>query len=196
LLNAIDGTIGEREIELARHWNVIDRHIMTLLVAMTTDLDQGSPSGRLYGESLANALAVYLLGRYAVRRRVPTVPKGGLPLYRLRRVLDYIGDNLTEDVSLSELAELAGMSAHHFAELFKKSMSCAPHRYVLQQRIERAKNALHDPKCSVLEAAVLSGFQNPSHFARMFRRFVGVSPSHFQSDQRSLLRTAPHRTTP
>src|SRR5499433_2781443 len=107
LLNAVDETIGQNGIELTEHWNVTDRHIMSVLLALTTDLDAGSPAGRLYGEYLANALAVYLLSRYAVRRRVPTVPKGGLPGYRLRRVLDYIGDNLAQDVSLGELAELA-----------------------------------------------------------------------------------------
>src|SRR5262245_503451 len=190
LLGAIDETIGQKHIELAEHWNVTDRHIMSVLLALTTDLDAGSPAGRIYGEYIANALAVYLLSRYAAQPRVPTVPKGGLPRYRLKRVLDYIGDNLAEDVSLSDLAELATMSAHHFAELFKRSMNCTPHRYVLQERIARAKTALRDPKCTVLDAAVVSGFPNPSHFARMFRRFVGVSPSHFQSDQTSLLRSA------
>src|SRR5262249_37692100 len=124
------------------------------------------------------------------QRRVPTLPKGGLPGYRLKRVLDYIGDNLAEDVSLTDLAELAGMSAHHFAELFKRSMSCTPHRYVLQEKVERAKIALCDPRCTVLDAGVISGFPNPSHFARMFRRFVGVSPSQFQSDQTSFLKIA------
>jgi len=119
---------------------------------------------------------------------VPTVPKGGLPRYRLKRVLDYIGDNLAEDVRLSDLAELAGMSAHHFAELFKRSMSCTPHRYVLQERFERAKTALRDPRCTVLDAGAVSGFANPSHFARTFRRFVGVSPSQYQFDQTSLAR--------
>src|SRR5215475_14241422 len=188
LLGAIDETIGQKHIELTEHWNALDHQIMSVLLALTTDLDAGSPAGRMYGESLANALAVYLLSRYAVQRRVPMVPKGGLPRCRLRRVLDYIGDNLAEDVSLSDLAELAGMSAHHFAELFKKSMSCTPHRYVLQERIERAKIALRDPRCTVLDAAAISGFPNPSHFARMFRRFVGASPSRYQSDQTSFLR--------
>jgi AraC family transcriptional regulator len=188
LLTAIDETIGQSHIELTEHWNVTDPHIMSVLLALTTDLDAGSPAGRLYGECLANALAVYLLSRYAVRRRVPMVPKGGLPRCRLKRVLDYVGDNLAEDVSLSDLAELAGMSAHHFAELFKRSMGCTPHRYVLHERIGRAKIALRDPRCTVLDAAVISGFPNPSHFARVFRRFVGVSPSQFQSDQTSLLR--------
>src|SRR5262249_7231581 len=188
LLSAIDETSGQNHVELTEHWNVTDRHIMSVLLALTTDLDAGSPAGRRYGDSLANALVVYRLSRSAVRRHVPTVPKGGLPRYRLKRVLDYIGDNLAEDVSLSALAELAGTSAHHFAELFKRSLSCTPHRYVLQERIERAKIALRDPRCTVLDAAVISGFPNPSHFARMFRRFVGVSPSRFQSDQTSLRR--------
>src|SRR5215475_14197973 len=196
LLGAIDETIGQNHIELTEHWNVTDRHIMSVLLALTIDLDAGSPAGRLYGESLANALAVYLLSRYAVQRRVPAVPRGGLPGYRLKRVLDYIGDNLAGDVSLSDLAELAGMSAHHFAELFKKSMSCTPHRYLLQERIERAKIALRDPRCTVLDAAVISGFPNPSHFARTFRRFVGASPSRYQSDQTSLLRTAQRGAAP
>ena len=196
LLNAIDEPIGQNDIELTEHWNVTDHHIMRVLSALTADLDAGSPAGRLYGESLANALAVYLLNRYAVQRRVSTVSKGGLPGYRLKRVLDYIGDNLADDVSLSDLAELTGMSAHHFAELFKRSMNCTPHRYVLQERIARAKTALRDPKCTVLDAAVVSGFPNPSHFARMFRRFVGVTPSHFQSDQTSLLRTAQRGAAP
>ena len=195
LLGAIDETIGQNHIELTEHWNAVDHHIMSVLLALTTDLDAGSPAGRLYGESLANALAVYLLSRYAVQRRVPMVPKGGLPRCRLKRVLDYIGDNLAEDVSLSDLAELAGMSAHHFAELFKRSMSCTPHRYVLQERIGRAKTALRDPRCTVLDAGAISGFANPSHFSRMFRRFVGVTPSRFQSDQTSLLRITQRQAT-
>jgi len=182
LVNALDETGGENDVELIEHWNATDPHIMALLVAMTTDLKEGSPAGRLYGEALANALAVYLLGRYAVRHRTPTLSKGGLPGYRLKRVLEHIRDNLTEDLGLWELAALAGMSPHYFAELFKRSMGCPPHRFVLLQRVERAKALLRDPTFSVLEAGVSAGFQNSSHFSRMFHRFVGISPSRFQSE--------------
>jgi AraC family transcriptional regulator len=154
---------------------------MAVLLAMTTDLDVGSPAGPLYGESLANALAVYLLKRYAVRRYTPVAYRGGLPGYRLKRVLDYIGDNLANDLNLSQLAAVAGMSSHYFAELFRRSTGYAPHRYVLLQRIERAKRGLRDSSRSVLEVGLDAGFQNPSHFARTFRKFVGVSPSRFQN---------------
>jgi AraC family transcriptional regulator len=183
LVDALDETTGQSDIELTQHWTLVDRNITALLVAMTTDLDAGSPGGQLYGESLANALAVYLLGRYAVRRSVPRVFKGALPQYRLKRVLEYIGDNLTEDLGLSELAALSGMSPHYFCELFKRSMGCPPHRFVLLQRIERAKELLRSPILSVLEIGMRVGFQNPSHFARMFHRFVGITPSGFRSDQ-------------
>jgi AraC family transcriptional regulator len=185
LVNALDETAHERDIELTEHWNLTDPNIMALLLAMRADLDAGSPAGRLYGESLANALAVYLLNRYAVRRYAPVIYRGGLPRHRLRRVLDHIGDNLSDDLSLSQLAAIAGMSPHYFAEMFKQSTSSAPHQYVLRRRIERAKERLRDPKCNVIEAALDAGFQNPSHFARMFRKFVGISPSGFQSQIRS-----------
>jgi len=182
LVSALDETAHENDIELTEHWNLMDPQITAVLLAMTTDLKEGSPAGRLYGEALANALAVYLLNRYTVRRYTPVAYRGGLPGYRLRRVLDFIGDNLAEGLSLEQLAAVAGMSSHYFAELFKKSTGHAPHQYVLLQRIERAKENLRVAGRSVIQAGLDSGFQNPSHFARVFRKLVGVSPSRFQSD--------------
>jgi AraC family transcriptional regulator len=183
LVSALDETAHEHSIELIENWNLTDQNVMAVLLAMTTDLHSGSPAGRLYGESLANTLAVYLLKRYTGRGYTPTTYRGGLPGYRLRRVLDYIGDNLAADLSLSELAGVAGMSPHYFAELFRRSTGQAPHKYVLLQRIECAKQGLTHAKCSVLEVGLDAGFQNSSHFARIFRKFVGVSPSRFRNQR-------------
>ncbi|MDE2136732.1 MAG: helix-turn-helix transcriptional regulator [Gammaproteobacteria bacterium] len=181
LLDALEETAHRREIELAECWDLSDPNIMALLVAMRTDLDAGSPAGRLYGESLSNALAVYLLKRYALNPRVPTLCRGGLPGHRLRRVIDYMDENLSRDLTLAQLAAVAGMSPHYFAELFRQSTGRAPHQYVLQRRIDFAKRRLSDPRRSVIEAALDAGFQNPSHFARVFRKWVGISPSDFRS---------------
>jgi AraC family transcriptional regulator len=182
LTGALDETGHETDIQLTEHWDLIDRHISTLLLEMTADLDDGSPAGTIYGESLANALAVYLLTRYGVHRVTPQVFKGGLPGRRLKRVLDYIADNLDENISLSQLAAIAGMSPHYFSALFKRSTGRAPHQYVLLQRIERAKQGLRDPKHSIIDAGLDAGFQNPSHFARVFRKVVGTTPSSFRAD--------------
>jgi AraC family transcriptional regulator len=182
LTKAMDETAHEKDIELTEHWNLTDPHIMAVLLAMITDLDEGSPAGRLYGESLANALAVYLLRRYAVNRRTPAPQKGGLPGYRLKRVRDFIEDHLADDFSLTQLAAIAGMSPHYFAELFRASTGCAPHRFVVLRRIERAKEGLGNPQRSVIDVGLDAGFENPSHFARVFRKFVGVSPSKYRSE--------------
>jgi AraC family transcriptional regulator len=180
LTSALDETAQERDIELVEHWNLTDPNILACLLAMRADLDSGSPAGPMYGESLANALAVYLLKRYAVKPRTPAVYRGGLPRYRLKRVIDYVDENLCGDLALAQLAAVAGMSAHYFAALFRQSTGRAPHRYVLMRRIDFAKERLRDPRRSVIETAVEAGFQNPSHFARVFRKWVGVSPSRFR----------------
>jgi hypothetical protein len=117
-------TAHDNDVELIEHWNLTDPHIMAVLLAMRTDLDSGSPAGRLYGESLATALAVYLLNRYAVRRHAPVAYRGSLPRYRLKRVLDYIGDNLANDLSRKSLDYLlnewifAGQPIWHLREVY------------------------------------------------------------------------------
>jgi AraC family transcriptional regulator len=182
LASALGEATHERDVELTEHWNLMDPQIMAVLLAMTTDLNEGSPAGRLYGDALGTALAIHLLHRYAVRRHTPATYRGGLPGYRLKRVLDFIGDNLAEELSLQQLADIVDMSPHYFAELFKQSTGYPPHRYVLSQRIERAKEKLAaSTRSSITEVGLDVGFQNPSHFARIFQKFVGTSPSRFQS---------------
>jgi AraC family transcriptional regulator len=121
-------------------------------------------------------LAVYLLNRYAARRITPIAYKGGLSGYRLKRVLDFIADRLEENISLSQLAAIAGMSPHYFSQLFKQSTGRTPHQYVLLKRIEHAKEQLCNQKSSVTDAALGAGFQSPSHFANVFRRLEGTTP--------------------
>jgi AraC-type DNA-binding domain-containing proteins len=182
LTGVLDETAHQTDIELTERWDLLDRHISVLLLELTADLDDGSPAGKLYGESLATSLAVHLVKRYAVKPVTPVGYKGGLPGNRLKRVLDYIADNLDQNVSLSQLAAIAGMSPHYFSELFKQSTGRTPHNYVLFQRIERAKQQLRDPKRSVIDVGLDAGFQNPSHFARAFRKIEGRSPSKFRAD--------------
>jgi AraC family transcriptional regulator len=182
LTHALEKTAHQNGVELTEHWDLMDRHISALLLEMMADLDDNSPAGSIYGESLANALAVYLIKRYAVRPVAPVSYKGGLPGNRLKRVLDYIDANLDENITLAQLATMADMSPHYFSELFRLSTGRAPHNYVLMQRIERAKQKLRDPKHSIIDAGLDAGFQNPSHFARMFRKLTGTTPSTYRAE--------------
>ena len=177
LARAVDGA-GAPDIDLAEAWAVSDRQIAGLVQALRVDLDEGLPAGRLYGESLGTALAVYLARRYGAQRiGRRAAPHGGLSDRRLRRVLEHIDAHLDHDLGLRELAPLAGVSAHYFVQLFRQSVGTTPHRYVVERRIERAKRLLRDARRKVHEVASMTGFRTHSHFIRVFQRLVGVSPT-------------------
>ena len=181
LSNVLEEAAHESNIELREHWNLIDRHISTLLMEMVADLEDGSPAGTLYGESLANSLAVYLLKRYSNLTTRLESYRGGLSRSKLNRVLEYINANLSDNLELGVLAKVAGVNLYHFARAFKQSTSESPHQYVLRRRIEQARELLGHSQVSIIEASARTGFVDQSHFSKVFRRIVGVSPSEYRN---------------
>jgi AraC family transcriptional regulator len=104
-----------------------------------------------------------------------------LPGCRLRRVTEYIQQNLDKDLTLGELAAVVCMSRYHFARLFKGSTGVPPHRFVVRQRIARARGVLATPELSIAEISRLVGFRTPSHFTTVFRRVAGVTPRGYRT---------------
>ncbi len=182
LARAFEETAHRADFEILERWIFKDRHIASLMLALKDDLEDGSPAGRIYGESLGLAFAVYLARRYGVPTHEPRHYSGGLPSYRLRLVLDYIRTHLDQDVHLADLAALVGMSPHYFAQLFRQSTGQSPHQYMLAQRIERAKRLLRNRRLSALDVAVLLGFADAGHFSKVFRRIVGSTPTRYRAD--------------
>jgi AraC family transcriptional regulator len=140
---------------------------------METDCELGS----LYGEHLGMSLSIALIQKYS--RDVSVVPsaKGFISQARPQRVLDYIAANIHRDIKLDDLARVAKMSRFHFARLFRLGMGVTPHRYLMDQRMQHAKSLLRLGTRNVSEIAAETGFANPGHFARAFRRNVGMSPT-------------------
>src|SRR5215472_11020495 len=176
---ALEETALESNIELREHWDLVDRHISALLTAMMVDLEDGSPAGTLYSDSLANSLAVYLLKRYSNLTPKLERYRGGLSRSMLNRVLEHITANLSDKLDLSVLAKVAGVNIYHFARAFKQSTGESPHQYVLRRRIEKAKEFLVHAQLSVIETSARTGFVDQSHFSKVFRRLVGVGPSEY-----------------
>jgi AraC family transcriptional regulator len=170
-----------RGVELVNHWGVEDRQVEYLLRALEADLEAGLPSGQLFGESLLCALAVHLERSYGVTVLREQKVRNGLPKARLRRVLDFIESNLDREITLGMLAETAGMSPHYFSVMFKQSTTFSPHQYVLRTRIELARRLLNDSRVTIFEAAVRTGFSDQSHFTKIFRRIVGVTPTAYRA---------------
>jgi AraC family transcriptional regulator len=167
-------------IELTSQRAIRDAPILHLGLALQAELTAGCPGGRLYGEALTTALAVHLLQHYAVCPPQLRSYRGGLPLARLRRVLEYMQAHLDQELSLAALAAVAQMSPYYFSRLFKQSTGLSPHQYLLHQRVERAKHLLSDPRHKIAEVSDALGFPHQSHFTATFRALVGMTPRAYQ----------------
>ncbi len=163
--------IMEREKEFR------DPLVQQIGLALKAELDEGMiSSSALYAESLGVALSAHLLRRYNLQEYLTRNITGNPSNVVIQRVIEYIHDNLGQQLTLTELAFIANMSSYHFSRTFKQATGMAPHQYVLHTRIERAKGLLLQGKLSVAEVATRVGFFDQSHFTRYFKRIVGVTP--------------------
>ena len=109
--------------------------------------------------------------------------RGGLAPWQQRRATEYLADHLSASVGLADIARTAGLSAFHFARMFKQSTGSPPHAYQRRLRCEKAKELLASTDLIISEIAVAVGYETPQAFARMFRADVGVSPSEYRRER-------------
>lgn len=110
--------------------------------------------------------------------------KSGLGKEELSVVTDYMRAQLAGDLSLFLLASLVSLSPYQFARVFKASTGVPPHHYVMELRVERAKEMLIAGFLSVTEIAHACGFASSQHMATVFRRMTGITPTEFRRRSR------------
>ncbi|MEM9925591.1 MAG: AraC family transcriptional regulator [Cyanobacteria bacterium P01_D01_bin.50] len=175
------GEVDGNSVELIPKFKERNSNIEQIIMMLYAELNRGSGWGsKLYIESLSNALAVNLLRDYSVKKTNFNLHLGGLSDSKLLLVTDYINDNIATEIKLSDLAALAGISQFHFSRLFKTSMGISPHKYIMKQRVERAKSLLKNPELSVTEIALLCGFNSHSHLGKYFRQLTGFTPKEYR----------------
>ena len=107
--------------------------------------------------------------------------EGGLPSRQLQQVLDYIDAHLDQEIKLADLAQLPDMSQFHFSRLFKQSLGLSPYQYLLQQRVERAKQLLKNTDRLIIDIALDCGFNSHSHLSKQFKQLTGMTPKAYRS---------------
>jgi AraC family transcriptional regulator len=148
--------------------------------AFQEEMQNGGLGGQLYGESLANLFLIHLLRHYCAFEPKLKQYQGGLPKHKLQQAVDYIQSNLDQKLSLEAIAQHLNMSVYHFCDLFKQSVGIAPYKYVLQQRVERAKQLLKDEERAIVDIALECGFANQTHLNKHFRKFTGMTPKTYR----------------
>ena len=128
--------------------------------------------GRTKRARIVSATALFILIILATLVLVPT--------FALCQEL--VHAEMEGDLSLEELADAAGLSIAHFSQMFRESTGQSPHQFVLHRRADLAKEMLRAAEMRVLDVAVACGFKTQQHFARVFRRVCGASPTEYRQE--------------
>jgi AraC family transcriptional regulator len=164
--------------ELVPRFAILDPLLEQLAIAITNALRDGNAEDGLYIDTIAQMMAVHLARTHSSRSKpVRLLPAKPLAGWKMRRVIEFIEDNLEGDLSLQSMAAEVDISPLYLARAFKAAVGQSPHQYVLARRIERAKELLRNTDLPVVDVALSSGFSSQSHLSHWFIRQIGVSPA-------------------
>ncbi|HMF41233.1 MAG TPA: AraC family transcriptional regulator [Polyangia bacterium] len=156
-----------------------DPVLRELSLSMLSEAQAHGPAARMYVESAAVVLAQRLLS--LKRRSVTPAPRlVGLAPAVLRRAKEFLHAEMNRNPGVTELSAAVGMTVDHFSRMFKRSTGLAPHQYLANIRLERAKRLLAEGRVPIIDIAYEIGYANPSQFSAFFRKRTGRSPTEFR----------------
>jgi AraC family transcriptional regulator len=164
----------------APSFGVRDLVLYGLAQALAGAMERPGEVPGMFSDCIALAFFAHIVRAYgnvpAERRNA----RAGLAQWQLQRARDFISANLAGDPSISRVAYECGLSTSYFARAFKQTTGVQPYRWLMKQRVERAKELLQDPGRKLADIAQLCGFADQSHFTRVFSKSEGYSPGRWR----------------
>jgi AraC family transcriptional regulator len=157
-----------------------DQAIWDTALKLKAEVGNSDPGSRQYAEALSLVLMHELIRLERTTSGTERPLSGGLPAWQRKRLVEFIEEHMSEEISLATLAQLVNLSRFHFARAFKQSFGVPPHRYHSARRMDRARSLLQKPALSVTQIGAQTGFRETSSFTRAFRRFTGVTPTEYR----------------
>jgi AraC family transcriptional regulator len=175
------GVLPQGNVSICDIMSVSDPRLRQLGQTFTALVGYDPVVGPCFADSLGLAFASRLVESAYGKEEFPGSHE--IAPARISRVVDHIENHLGRTLHLSELSEAAGLSRVQFLRQFKKATGRSPHAYIVERRIERAKQLLKRPDSTLIGVALDLGFSNQSHFSQVFRKAVGIPPSQWRSSQ-------------
>ncbi|MGD1920771.1 MAG: helix-turn-helix transcriptional regulator [Pleurocapsa sp.] len=169
LTQQVGNIIRGYSVELLPQFAVSASLIRSIALSLQQELSNPGFGGQLYLDSLLTTLCTHLLRHYSTQQLVQ-IGASNLSPSILNLIKEYIEIHLAENLSLTQLANIARIRPNYFATQFKQSMRITPHQYVIQRRIERAKQLIIARQGTISELANTVGFADQSHYTRHFKR--------------------------
>lgn len=167
------------------HANTLDPVMYALGTSLLPALEHPERASQLFVEHVSYAMNSHLATTYGHMQARTTRVTGGLSHWQLRRATDYLMQRLDGQISLLELANYCGLSRSHFSRSFKRTTGRAPHQWLSEKRLERAKELLVRTSLPLAEIAIQCGYADQSHFSRAFSARNAITPSQFRRSRSS-----------
>jgi AraC family transcriptional regulator len=170
------------ELSIRYSCGVRDEVINQIGLSVLSEMMSPTAAGRMLVETSSLLLAARLAHSHSETEliRSPIGSGHGLDGGRLRRVLAYVEEHLAEDITVTDLANVACLSVFHFTRAFAATMGVPPHRYVSRRRLKSAKAMIATGRASLSEIAQDCRFSSQSSFTRAFRRATGMTPAEYR----------------
>ena len=159
------------------HWG------LSAAIAVQEFFSNGQIGGAFYLESVVTAVLGQIIYRRSTLSQRFKRSAEFLEPKLLKDALDYIRSNVSQSLSLGDIATVVGFSPYHFARALKATTGISPYQYVLQCRVELAQQLLQDQKRSLAEVGVEAGFGNQSHMTTVFRRLLQMTPKQYREEK-------------
>ncbi|NMG72220.1 helix-turn-helix domain-containing protein [Parazoarcus communis] len=185
LMARVATDITDRPVSEVRLNDVLqaqDPVVIGIVDAITNEAQHRELGGSLCAESLAIQLAVHLFRKYALINFRDDAPVGPLSPSRMRRLLEFLDVNLHENITIEQMADIAGLGVWTFSRHFRATTGVSPYDYVTRCRLERAVRLLSTGAQAIKEVAAICGFADQAHLTRMMQRRMGTTPARIKRD--------------
>lgn len=185
LLEEMANELFGKPVQLRNGVGLQDPWIYQLSLRLMADVESMEGTTRLFGDIMAQNLALQLLRTHSTEHRNENHAKRAMTRAKLRQTLDFIEARLSTDISVDDIARELGMSSFHFSHCFKSDMGVSPYQYVLKMRLERAASLLRSTVLPIIQIANDLGFPSQSHFTTTFKKGFGATPSSYRQQFRN-----------
>lgn len=126
----------------------------------------------------------YLMLQYYNSCILPQIEVDNIDLKRMKVMLEYIHNNFNEPLRIKELASIVSISERECLRCFQNMLSDTPIQYLLKYRISKAVAYLEETSNTITEISTSCGFDDPSYFSKIFKRFIHMSPSEYRKKEK------------
>lgn len=181
-LDYLENLLGEKakNYELMPHIGQYDNFLYQNVKELVSTTSKNDDISKLIGNNISQTLCLYLFSNYNTNEFASNGNKIKFTPKKFSLLQEYIHDNLSDKITLENLAEIAEISNHNLLRFFSNSFGKTPAQYIIEQRLRKARWLLKNSKKDITNIALETGFSSHSHLTSTFKKIIGITPQEFR----------------